>query len=102
VSPAAPTESDTVTFTVRIFNSGRGAAATSRARLKIGSASLGTVYDQASDVPAIEAGRNYTDTYRRKLPADSYRITITADSADTVDEADESNNEVSEVVRVNP
>ncbi len=102
VSPKAPTAGELTTFTARIVNSGLGTAGASKVRLRIGSASQGPIADDIYDVPVLGPGERSSSVKRGRLPADNYRVTITADSTGSVDEGDESNNEWSEIVRVAP
>ncbi|MFG2825511.1 discoidin domain-containing protein [Kitasatospora sp. NPDC048365] len=87
-SPASPVETDTVTLSATVKNSGTAAAGASAVDLFLGSTKVGT-----AQVGALAAGASATVSAAIGAQnAGSYQLSAKADAADAVVEQDETNN----------
>lgn len=88
VSPSAPVESDAVTVSATVRNSGRQAAPASAVALRLGGTKVAT-----AQVGALAAGASATvDASIGRWPAGSYQLSAVADEAGAVAEQNETNN----------
>lgn len=98
-SPANPTTTDTITFTVVVKNIGGGTAGASTLELRVGGETVG----ERSSVPALEPGETFTAERQLVLDvAQNYRNTVTADVSNEVAESNEDNNQTTDDYTVAP